>query len=163
MSDNSFGRLFRVTTWGESHGAAIGCVVDGVPSRIPLSEADIQPWLDRRRPGQNRFTTQRREPDEVRIVAGVFEGKTTGMPIGLIIENVDARSKDYGNIKDKYRPGHSDYTYRQKYGIRDYRGSGRASARARAQACVRIPADSPYMLLADPPGTLSRCIIQVVA
>tara|TARA_B100000686_G_scaffold251037_1_gene261361 strand:+ start:5602 stop:6672 length:1071 start_codon:yes stop_codon:yes gene_type:complete len=132
MSDNSFGRLFRVTTWGESHGASIGCVIDGVPSRIRLSEADIQPWLDRRRPGQNRFTTQRREPDEVRIVAGVFEGKTTGMPIGLMIENVDARTKDYGNIKDKYRPGHSDYTYQQKYGIRDYRGSGRASARETA-------------------------------
>ncbi len=132
MSDNSFGRLFRVTTWGESHGAAIGCVVDGVPPRIPLSESDIQPWLDRRRPGQNRFTTQRREPDEVRIVAGVFEGQTTGMPIALMIANVDARSKDYGDVKDKYRPGHADYTYQQKYGIRDYRGSGRASARETA-------------------------------
>ena len=132
MSDNSFGRLFRVTTWGESHGAAIGCVVDGVPPRIPLSESDIQPWLDRRRPGQNRFTTQRREPDEVRIVAGVFEGQTTGMPIALMIANIDARSKDYGDVKDKYRPGHADYTYQQKYGIRDYRGSGRASARETA-------------------------------
>ena len=132
MSDNSFGRLFRVTTWGESHGPSIGCVIDGVPPRLALSEADLQPWLDRRRPGQNRFTTQRREPDAVRITAGIFEGQTTGMPISLIIDNVDARAKDYGDIKDKYRPGHADYTYQQKYGIRDYRGSGRASARETA-------------------------------
>ena len=132
MSDNSFGRLFRVTTWGESHGPSIGCVIDGVPPRLPLSEADLQPWLDRRRPGQNRFTTQRREPDTVRISSGVFEGQTTGMPVSLIIDNVDARTKDYGDIKEKYRPGHADYTYQQKYGIRDYRGSGRASARETA-------------------------------
>ncbi|MDA0261369.1 MAG: chorismate synthase [Proteobacteria bacterium] len=132
MSDNSFGRLLRVTTWGESHGPSIGCVIDGVPPRLPLAESDLQPCLDRRRPGQNRFTTQRREPDTVRIVSGVFEGKTTGMPVGLIIDNVDARSKDYGDIKDKYRPGHADYTYQKKYGIRDHRGSGRASARETA-------------------------------
>ena len=132
MSDNSFGRLFRVTTWGESHGPAIGCAVDGVPPRLELSEADIQPWLDRRRPGQSRFTSQRREPDTVRIVAGVFEGRTTGMPVALTIDNVDARARDYGDIKDKYRPGHADFTYQQKYGIRDHRGSGRASARETA-------------------------------
>ena len=132
MSDNSFGRLFRVTTWGESHGPAIGCAVDGVPPRLELSEADIQPWLDRRRPGRSRFTSQRREPDAVRIVAGVFEGRTTGMPVALTIDNVDARTKDYGDIKDKYRPGHADFTYQQKYGIRDHRGSGRASARETA-------------------------------
>ncbi|MBX6320648.1 MAG: chorismate synthase [Rhodospirillaceae bacterium] len=132
MSDNSFGRLFRFTTWGESHGPAIGCVVDGVPPRIPLAEADIQPWLDRRRPGASRFTTQRREPDTVRILSGVFEGLTTGTPVSLLIENQDARSKDYGDIKDKFRPGHADYTYWAKYGIRDYRGGGRASARETA-------------------------------
>ena len=132
MSDNSFGRLFRVTTWGESHGPAIGCAVDGVPPRLPLSEADIQPWLDRRRPGLSRFTSQRREPDTVRIVAGVFEGRTTGMPVALVIDNVDARARDYGDIKDKYRPGHADFTYQRKYGIRDHRGSGRASARETA-------------------------------
>lgn len=132
MSFNTFGRAFRFTTWGESHGPAIGCVVDGVPPRLPLSEADIQHFLDRRKPGTSRFVTQRREPDEVRILSGVFEGQTTGTPISLMIENVDARSKDYGDIKDKYRPGHADYTYDQKYGIRDYRGSGRASARETA-------------------------------
>ncbi len=132
MSFNTFGRVFRFTTWGESHGPAIGCVVDGVPPRLPLAEADIQAFLDRRKPGTSRFVTQRREPDEVKILSGVFEGQTTGTPISLMIENVDARSKDYGDIKDKYRPGHADYTYDQKYGIRDYRGSGRASARETA-------------------------------
>ncbi len=132
MAGNSFGTLFRVTTWGESHGPAIGCVVDGVPPRLPLTEADIQYWLDRRRPGQSRFTTQRREPDRVRILSGVFEGLTTGTPISLLIENEDQRSKDYSEIKDKFRPGHADYTYWVKYGIRDYRGGGRASARETA-------------------------------
>jgi chorismate synthase len=136
MSHNTFGHLFRVTTWGESHGPAIGCVVDGCPPRIPVSEAEIQAYLDKRRPGQSRFTTQRREPDAVKIRSGVFEegGQllTTGTPIALEIENVDARSKDYGDIADKYRPGHADYTYQQKYGIRDWRGSGRASARETA-------------------------------
>lgn len=132
MSDNSYGKLFRVTTWGESHGPALGCVVDGVPPRLELSEADIQPYLDQRKPGQNRFTTQRKEPDEVKIMSGVFEGMTTGTPISLIIENKDQRSKDYGDIKDKYRPGHADYTYTEKYGIRDYRGGGRSSARETA-------------------------------
>jgi chorismate synthase len=132
MSANSFGHLFRFTTWGESHGPAIGCVVDGVPPRIPLSEADIQPWLDRRRPGQSRFTTQRQESDQVKILSGLFEGQTTGTPISLLIENEDQRSKDYSDIKDKFRPGHADYTYWSKYGIRDYRGGGRSSARETA-------------------------------
>ncbi|HTW27083.1 MAG TPA: chorismate synthase [Acetobacteraceae bacterium] len=132
MSHNSFGHLFRVTTWGESHGPAIGCVVDGCPSRIPLSEADLQPWLDRRRPGQSRFTTQRQEPDQVRILSGIFQGVTTGTPIALMIDNVDQRSKDYGEIADRFRPGHADLTYELKYGIRDYRGGGRSSARETA-------------------------------
>lgn len=137
MSHNTYGHLFRVTTWGESHGPAIGVVVDGVPPRIDLNEADIQPWLDKRRPGQSRFTTQRQEPDTVEIQSGIFEGQTTGTPISLLIRNQDARSKDYGDIKDKYRPGHADYTYDAKYGIRDYRGGGRQSAR---ETAVRVAA-----------------------
>ena len=132
MAGNSFGTLFRFTTWGESHGPAIGVVVDGVPPRIPLAEADIQHWLDKRRPGQSRYTTQRREPDEVKILSGVFEGQTTGTPIQLLIDNVDQRSRDYRNIADRFRPGHADYAYWKKYGIRDYRGGGRASARETA-------------------------------
>ena len=132
MSHNTFGHLFRVTTWGESHGPAIGCVIDGTPPGLELTEADIQPWLDKRKPGTSRFVTQRRETDEVRILSGVFEGRTTGTPIALEITNIDARSKDYSEIKDKYRPGHADFTYRAKYGNRDYRGSGRASARETA-------------------------------
>ncbi len=132
MSHNSFGHLFRVTTWGESHGPAIGCVVDGCPPRIPLSEADIQPWLDRRRPGQSKFTTQRQEPDEVRILSGVMDGMTTGTPIALEIQNVDQRSRDYGAIAEQYRPGHADIAYDLKYGIRDHRGGGRSSARETA-------------------------------
>ena len=129
MSGSSFGRLFIVSTFGESHGRALGCVVDGCPPGMELSESDIQIDLDRRRPGRSRHTTQRNEPDQVQILSGVFEGKTTGTPIGLLIENADQRSKDYGDIKDKFRPGHADYTYQQKYGIRDYRGGGRSSAR----------------------------------
>ncbi|MCA3274774.1 MAG: chorismate synthase [Roseomonas sp.] len=132
MSHNSFGHLFRVTTWGESHGPAIGCVVDGAPPRMMLSEADIQPFLDRRRPGQSKFVTQRQEADQVRILSGVFEGQTTGTPISLMIENTDQRSKDYGEIKDRFRPGHADIAYELKYGIRDYRGGGRSSARETA-------------------------------
>ncbi|MCB9991069.1 MAG: chorismate synthase [Rhodospirillales bacterium] len=132
MSGNHFGTLFQYLTWGESHGPAIGCVVDGVPPNIALSEADIQCYLDRRKPGTSRHTTQRREPDMVEILSGVFEGKTTGTPISLVIHNQDARSKDYGDIKDKFRPGHADYTYHAKYGIRDYRGGGRSSARETA-------------------------------
>lgn len=132
MSYNSFGRVFRFTTWGESHGPALGVVIDGCPPGIPLSEADIQPWLDKRRPGTSRFTTQRREPDAVRILSGVFEGRTTGTPISLMIENVDQRSKDYSNVALAYRPGHADYAYDAKYGFRDHRGGGRSSARETA-------------------------------
>jgi chorismate synthase len=132
VSGNSFGRLFVVTTFGESHGRALGCIVDGCPPGLPLTEADIQVDLDRRRPGRSRHTTQRDEPDQVQILSGVFEGLTTGTPIGLLIENKDQRSTDYGDIKDKFRPGHADYTYQQKYGIRDYRGGGRSSARETA-------------------------------
>ncbi len=132
MSGNSFGRNFVVTTFGESHGPALGCIVDGCPPGLPLEESDIQVDLDRRRPGTSRHTTQRNEPDQVKILSGVFEGQTTGTPIGLLIENKDQRSKDYGAIKDKFRPGHADYTYQQKYGIRDYRGGGRSSARETA-------------------------------
>jgi chorismate synthase len=132
MSFNSFGRVLRFTTWGESHGPALGAVVDGCPPRLSLSEADIQPYLDKRRPGQSRHTTQRQEPDQVRILSGVFEGKTTGTPISLMIDNVDQRSKDYGEIAQAYRPGHADYSYDAKYGIRDYRGGGRSSARETA-------------------------------
>jgi chorismate synthase len=138
MSFNTFGHLFRVTTFGESHGPAIGCVIDGCPPRIPLTEADIQPFLDRRRPGQSRYTSQRQEPDAVKILSGVFTDEasgaqvTTGTPIALLIDNVDQRSKDYSDIKDKYRPGHADYTYDVKYGLRDYRGGGRQSARETA-------------------------------
>src|SRR5215212_7526527 len=138
MSHNSFGHLFRVTTFGESHGPALGCVIDGCPPLLPLDAVDIQADLDRRRPGQSRFTTQRREPDEVKILSGVFPDErsgrqvTTGTPIALLIENMDQRSKDYSDIKDKYRPGHADYTYDVKYGLRDYRGGGRSSARETA-------------------------------
>ncbi len=132
MSANSFGTLFRFTTFGESHGPALGCVVDGCPPRIALTESDIQQWMDKRKPGQSKFTSQRREPDAVKILSGVFEGQTTGTPIGLLVENVDARSKDYGDIAEKFRPGHADYTYQKKYGIRDYRGGGRQSARETA-------------------------------
>jgi len=129
MSGNSFGLLFTVTTFGESHGPALGCIVDGCPPGMTLDEADIQADLERRRPGRSRHTTQRSEADRVRILSGVFEGRTTGTPIGLLVENTDQRSRDYGSIRDKFRPGHADYSYQQKYGIRDYRGGGRASAR----------------------------------
>jgi chorismate synthase len=137
MSGNTFGHLFCVTSFGESHGPAIGCVVDGCPPGLVLSEADIQPELDRRRPGTSRHVTQRQEPDTVEILSGVFEGKTTGAPIALLIRNEDQRSKDYGNIKDTFRPGHADYAYLHKYGIRDYRGGGRSSAR---ETAVRVAA-----------------------
>ena len=132
MSFNTFGRLFRFTTWGESHGPALGAVVDGCPPGLTLGEDDIQPWLDKRRPGTTRFTTQRQEPDRVRILSGTFEGKTTGTPISLTIDNVDQRSKDYSDVALAYRPGHADYTYDAKYGFRDYRGGGRSSARETA-------------------------------
>jgi chorismate synthase len=132
VSHNTFGRVFRFTTWGESHGPALGAVVDGCPPGLPLSDADLQPFLDKRRPGTSRFTTQRQEPDAVRILSGVFEGRTTGTPISLMIENVDQRSKDYGDVAKAYRPGHADYAYDAKYGFRDYRGGGRSSARETA-------------------------------
>ena len=146
MSSNSIGKIFRFTTWGESHGPAIGCVVDGVPSNIELNEKDIQPYLDKRKPGQSKFTTQRKEEDKVEILSGVFNGLTTGHPISLIIKNEDQRPKDYSDIKDVFRPGHADYTYWKKYGIRDYKGGGRASAR---ETAMRVAA-----------GAIARKIIE---
>ena len=141
MPGNTFGQIFTVTTFGESHGKAIGCIIDGCPPNIELSELDIQPDLDKRKPGTSRHVTQRREADEVEILSGVFEGKTTGTPIALLIRNTDQRSKDYGNIAESFRPGHADYTYWHKYGIRDYRGGGRSSARETAArvAAVQSP------------------------
>ena len=163
MSFNTFGHLFRVTTFGESHGPAIGCVVDGCPPRIPLTEADIQPYLDKRRPGQSRFTTQRQEPDTVKILSGVFADEatgrqvTTGTPIALLIENVDQRSKDYSAIKDNYRPGHAGYTYDAKYGLHDYRGGGRASAR---ETAMRVAAGAIARKIV--PGLIVRgALIQI--
>jgi chorismate synthase len=158
MSDNSFGKLFRVTTWGESHGPSIGCVVDGVPPRLALNEADLQIYLDQRKPGQNRFTTQRQEPDQVQIMSGVFEGLTTGTPISLIIENKDHRSKDYGDIKDKFRPGHADYTYMEKYGIRDYRGGGRSSAR---ETTMRVAAGGVARKILDNKIQIIGALVQI--
>lgn len=164
MPGNAFGHSFRFTTWGESHGPAIGCVVDGVPPRIALSEPDIQGFLDKRRPGQSRFTTQRQEPDAVRILSGVFEGETTGTPIALAIENRDQRSKDYGDIKDKFRPGHADYTYWAKYGIRDYRGGGRSSAR---ETALRVAAGAVARKVLDhalaAPVTIRGALVQMGA
>ena len=158
MSHNTFGILFRVTTWGESHGRAIGCIVDGTPPGIELAEADIQHWLDRRRPGRSRFTSQRREPDSVRILSGTFEGLTTGTPISLVIDNVDARSKDYSEIKDTYRPGHADYTYAMKYGIRDYRGGGRSSAR---ETAMRVAAGAVARKVLGPKIVVRGALVQM--
>jgi chorismate synthase len=158
LSHNSFGHLFRVTSWGESHGPAIGCVIDGCPPRIPLSEADIQPWLDRRRPGQSKFTTQRQEPDQVAILSGVFEGVTTGTPIALEIRNVDQRSKDYGAIAQNYRPGHADLTYDLKYGVRDYRGGGRSSAR---ETACRVAAGAVARLVLGPGVLIRGALVQM--
>jgi chorismate synthase len=149
MSFNSFGHLFRVTTWGESHGPALGATVDGCPPNIPLNAEMLQVWLDKRKPGQNKYTTQRREADQVEILSGVFEGKTTGTPIQLMIRNTDQRSKDYGDILDKFRPGHADITYWQKYGIRDHRGGGRSSAR---ETAARVAA-----------GGVARAVLDVMA
>ncbi len=157
MSFNTFGRVFRFTTWGESHGPALGAVVDGCPPGLALSEADLQPWLDKRRPGQSRFTTQRREPDEVRILSGVFEGRTTGTPISLMIENVDQRSKDYSEVAKAYRPGHADYAYDAKYGFRDYRGGGRSSAR---ETAARVAAGGVARLVV--PGVRIRAWVEAV-
>ncbi|MCW6531157.1 chorismate synthase [Sphingomonas sp. MMSM20] len=157
MSFNTFGRVFRFTTWGESHGPALGAVVDGCPPGLALTEADIQPWLDKRRPGQSRFTTQRREPDEVRILSGIFEGRTTGTPISLMIENVDQRSKDYSEVAKAYRPGHADYAYDAKYGFRDYRGGGRSSAR---ETAARVAAGGVARLVV--PGVRIRAWVEAV-
>jgi chorismate synthase len=145
MSGNTFGKLFTVTTFGESHGPALGCIVDGCPPGLELSEADIQQDLDRRKPGTSRHTTQRREADEVKILSGVFEGRTTGTPIGLLIENTDQRSKDYTKIAESFRPGHADYTYQQKYGFRDYRGGGRSSARETAMRVAAAAIAKKYL------------------
>src|SRR6056297_1370540 len=158
MSVNSFGQIFRMTTWGESHGPALGATVDGVPPRVPLSETDIQGALDRRRPGQSKFTTQRREPDRVRILSGVFEGLTTGTPVQLMIENTDQRSKDYSEIASKYRPGHADYTYIPKYGIRDYRGGGRSSAR---ETAARVAAGEVARKVLGPTISIRAGLVQM--
>ena len=166
MSYNTFGHLFRVTTWGESHGVAIGCVVDGCPPGLPLDRAYIQAFLDKRRPGTSRFVTQRQEPDEVRILSGVFEDDrtggpvTTGTPISLMIENVDQRSKDYSEIRDRYRPGHADYTYDQKYGVRDYRGGGRSSARETAS---RVAAGAVARRVLGDAITIRGAVVQIGA
>ncbi len=161
MSLNTYGHLFRVTTWGESHGLAIGCTVDGCPPGIPLTEADIQPWLDRRKPGQSKYTTQRKEPDEVRILSGVFEGVTTGTPIQLMIENTDQRSKDYGNIAQQFRPGHADVTYHLKYGVRDHRGGGRSSARQPASGGAAGAGARAALAVLAPSVRISDCMVQM--
>jgi chorismate synthase len=158
MSHNTFGHLFRFTTWGESHGPAIGCVVDGCPPAIALADADVQYWLDRRRPGQSRFTTQRREPDRVRILSGVFNGQTTGTPIAMVVENEDARSGDYEENKDKFRPGHAEFTYHRKYGVRDYRGGGRSSAR---ETAMRVAAGSIARKILGPSIAIRGAMIQM--
>src|ERR1700742_919733 len=164
MSHNTFGHLFRVTTWGESHGPAIGCVVDGCPPGVPLGPEDIQKWLDRRKPGTSRFVTQRREDDIVKILSGVFEDDrtggpvTTGTPISLLIENTDQRSKDYTEIRDLSRPGHADYVYDQKYGVRDYRGGGRSSARETAS---RVAAGAIARLVLGPSITIRAAVVQI--
>ena len=158
MSHDTFGHLFRVTTWGESHGPAIGCVVDGCPPGLPITEADLQHWLDRRKPGGSRFVTQRREPDRAQILSGVFEGVTSGTPISILIQNEDARSKDYGDIADSFRPGHADYVYFAKYGVRDHRGGGRSSARETAS---RVAAGGVARLVLGPAVTIRAAVVQI--
>jgi chorismate synthase len=158
MAGNSFGHLFRFTTWGESHGPEIGVVIDGVPPRLALSETDVQVWMDRRKPGQSRFTTQRREPDRVKIVSGVFEGLTTGTPLAMTVQNMDQRSKDYGDIKDTWRPGHADFTYDAKYGIRDYRGGGRSSAR---ETAMRVAAGAVARKVLGETVTIRGAVVQI--
>ena len=160
MSHNTFGHLFRVTTWGESHGPALGCVVDGCPPGLPLSEADVQPWLDRRRPGGSRFVTQRREADAARILSGVFEGRTTGHPISILIENTDARSKDYGAVARSFRPGHADWSWRAKYGLRDPRGGGRSSAR---ETAARVAAGAVARVVLGEAVRVRAAVVQVGA
>jgi chorismate synthase len=157
MSWNTFGRVLRMTTWGESHGPALGAVLDGCPPGLALSESDIQPFLDARRPGQNKFTTQRQEPDAVRILSGTFEGRTTGTPISLMIENVDQRSKDYSEVAKAYRPGHADYAYDAKYGFRDYRGGGRSSAR---ETAARVAAGAVARLVI-PEVTIEAYVVEI--
>ena len=157
MSFNSFGRVLRFSTWGESHGPAIGAVIDGCPPGLTLSEAEIQPWLDKRRPGSSRFTTQRREPDQVKILSGTFEGRTTGTPISLVIENVDQRSKDYAEVAGAYRPGHADFAYEAKYGLRDWRGGGRSSARETAS---RVAAGAVARLVI-PEVSISAYVVEI--
>ncbi len=162
MSGNTFGSIFTVTSFGESHGPAIGCIIDGVPPQIALSEADIQPYVDKRRPGQSKFTTQRQEPDTVQVLSGVFDGQTTGTPIALIINNEDQRSKDYGDIKEKFRPGHADFTYFKKYGIRDYRGGGRSSARETAmRVAAGAVARKVLNELLDDPVVIRGAMVQM--
>ncbi len=158
MASNSFGQVFRVTTWGESHGPCIGCVVDGVPPRIPISEDEIQHWMDRRRPGTSRYTTQRREPDRVSIVSGWFKGMTTGTPFAMTVENVDQRSRDYSDISLIWRPGHADYTYDVKYGIRDWRGSGRASAR---ETAMRVAAGAVARKVLGEAVVIRGAVVQI--
>jgi len=158
MSHNTFGHVWKVTTWGESHGPAIGCVIDGTPPGLALSEQDIQVYLDQRRPGQSKYTTARQEPDQVKILSGVFEGKTTGTPIHLQIQNVDARSKDYGNIAENYRPGHADYTYDAKYGFRDYRGGGRSSAR---ETAMRVAAGAIARKILSDDISIRGALVQI--
>jgi chorismate synthase len=158
MSANTFGHLFRFTTFGESHGPAIGCVVDGTPPGIPLTEDQIQLHMNKRRPGQNKYTTQRKESDTVKILSGVFEGVTTGTPIGLLVENEDTRSKDYDEIKDRYRPGHADFTYAQKYGIRDYRGGGRSSAR---ETAMRVAAGAIARKVLGDAATIRGALVKI--
>ncbi len=158
MSGNRFGTLFQYTTWGESHGPAIGCVIDGVPPRIALDEVYIQRFLDKRKPGQSRFTTQRQEPDTIQILSGVYEGLTTGTPISLMIKNVDARSKDYGKIEDKFRPGHADFTYHAKYGHRDPRGGGRSSAR---ETAMRVAAGAIARKILGPTLNIRAYVVQI--
>lgn len=163
MSFNTYGHLFRVTTWGESHGPALGATVDGCPPGVPLTEADIQPWLDRRRPGQNRFTTQRREEDAVEILSGVHEGLTTGTPLQLMIRNTDQRSKDYGNITETFRPGHADLTYHLKYGHRDPRGGGRSSARETAARVAAGGVARAVLARLAPSLSVQGCMVQMGA
>ena len=158
MSHNSFGHLFRVTTWGESHGPAIGGVVDGCPPMLALTETDIQPWLDKRRPGQSKYTTQRQEPDRVRILSGVFQGLTTGTPISLLIDNQDQRSRDYAAIAEQFRPGHADLTYELKYGIRDYRGGGRSSAR---ETAMRVAAGAIARIVLGPAVRIRAALVRI--
>ena len=158
MTGNTFGKIFKVTTWGESHGTGLGCVIDGVPPNIKIDENYIQSFLDKRKPGQSKYTTQRKEDDKIEILSGVFEGKTTGTPISLLIKNKDVKSKDYSDIKDKFRPGHADFTYQHKYGFRDYRGGGRASAR---ETAARVAAGAVARKILGPKVKIRGALVQI--